>query len=809
MFSEIRLAARSLLRSPGFLLVAVVTLALGVGSVSSIYSVLRGTLLQPLPYPEPHELVAVNRVRPPASGPVSKPVYTAWREGSGAAFEALGAFTRQAATFAGDGEAERVPGVRVTPEFWTALGVAPHRGRWWGAQEEASDARVAVLSHALWQRRFNGDESIVGRDVQIDGEAVRVIGIAPQTLRYPSQAFVYRPTYLPSSNVGPGRSFLTVVGRLAPGVTREQALAALQPVNAALEQADPPNNRNFQAEVVDLGALLNANARQPLMLLMAASALVLLIGCANLANLLMARASQRQRSLAVRSALGASRAALLRLTLTEAAIIALVGGGLGVALAALAVPLFLRGADALLPSHAQASVNLSVIVASLAATLATVLMFALWPALRAARATPASALQQEARGAVGRSRSRSQRLLIAFEVALSLTLLTGAGLLLESLRRSAGQDLGVRTDNVLIAAVGFVHPAPPPGTESEQQQVLRAQYDNARLVPLLERLRALPGVQSVAAADAVPTQAINQEISSVMFPGRPAPPEGSETPWVNGRYVSASYFPTLGIELKRGEMFRDDENAPGATPRRVLVNETFVQRFLPGEDPIGVQIENVGDGGPTVIAGVVADARSFGPEQEVPAEAYLPLSSLHASQVMLALRVQGDPAALAPLLRRTLQEFDPGMPILQLRPLAEAVAETDPFRQFNLDLMLAFSGVALLLTAFGVYAVIAYLVAQRRAELGIRMSMGADGGRIVRHVLAQGMAPVAFGVAIGLVGAVLLGQALSSQLFGLGRLEPGVLGGVVGMLVGVALLATVVPAWRATRIPAVEVLRGA
>jgi putative ABC transport system permease protein len=254
-------------------------------------------------------------------------------------------------------------------------------------------------------------------------------------------------------------------------------------------------------------------------------------------------------------------------------------------------------------------------------------------------------------------------------------------------------------------------------------------------------------------------------------------------------------------------VFRDDDNAAGAQPRGVVVNETFVRRYVPDGDALGTTIANVGEGAPTTIIGVVADSKTFGAANDVPAEVYMPLSAMAFSQVHLALRVPGDPAQHAATLRDALGRWDAGVPILQLRPLDEAIAQTDPFQQFNLDLMLAFSAVALLLTAFGVYAVIAYLVAQRRAELGIRMSLGADAGRIVTHVLGQGMKPVAAGVAVGSVGALLLGQVLSNQLFGLGRIEPGVLGSVIATLVGVALLATALPAWRATRIPAVEVLR--
>ena len=812
LLAEARLAVRSLLRQPGFLAVSMLTLALGVGSVSAIYSVINGTLLRPLPYPQPEQIIRANRVQPPFSGPVSRPVLADWREGTRSAFTAMAGFTGVVATLSGTGDAERLSGYRVTPEFWDVMGLPALRGRYFGPEEETSGERVVVLSHEFWQRRFGGDPAIVGSDVLLDGQSTRVLGITPPAFRYPGDTELYLPTYLPPYQPGNtsarGGNFLLVIARLAPGVTPEQADAAFDAVNAGLREQYPDNHANLETRLTPLPDLLNSRVREPLLILFGAAGLVLLISCANLANLLLARGSQRQRELAVRAALGAGRRSLLRVVLVEALIIALGGGLLGIAIAAAAVPLLLAGAPAIMPSHALPRVDLVVVVVCLAIAVSTVLLFALWPALRAAAAQPAGALQEEGRsGTGGRNRSRARGALVALEVALSLTLLVGAGLLIESLRRVAEIDIGVQSDNVLTAMIALSQPPLPTDAEWQEQWRQATRYNASRLDPLIERLRAIPGVESVAIADSLPMATANDTNSSISIVGVDLPTSGADRPWAQWRFANADYFATLGIAVRRGRLHDDLESRPGEFPTAIVVNESFVRRYLPDADPIGRQVGNLLDDNPKTIIGVVADARLFGRERDIPPEAYMPLASAFQSQLYLALRVRGDPAAFAEPLRRTVREFDPNLPLLQVRPMGELLAGGAELRRFNLQLMMVFSVIALLLAALGLYAVIAYSVAQRRHEFGIRMSLGADARRVLLQVLGQGMAMVGAGIALGIGGALLLGRALSSQLYGVGGGDPRVIAVVTMLLAAVALAACLLPARRATRVEPMLALR--
>jgi putative ABC transport system permease protein len=808
LHTEARLALRSLLRQPAFLVVAIVTLALGVGSVSAIYSVVNGTLLRPLPYPQAEQIIRANRVQPPFSGPVSRPLLADWREGTRTAFGAMAGFTGAVATLSGAGDAERLSGYRVTPEFWDVMGLPAQRGRYFGQEEETSGERVVVLSHETWQRRFGADPAVVGRDILLDGQSTRVLGITPPAFRYPGNTELYLPTYLPASTASRGASFLSVIARLAPGVTLEQADAAFGPVNDGLSEQFPDNHGNLETRLTRLPELLNSGVREPLLILLGAAGLVLLISCANLANLLLARGSQRQRELAVRAALGAGRSSLLRVVMVEAVIIALGGGLLGIAIAAAAVPLLLAGAPAIMPSHALPRVDLAVVAVCLAIAVATVLLFALWPALRAAAAQPAGALQEEGRsGTGGRSRSRARGALVALEVALSLTLLVGAGLLIESLRRVAEIDIGVQSDNVLTAMIALSQPPVPPGTEWQAEWRQATLHNASRLQPLIERLRALPGVEAVAVADALPTATSNDTNSSIGIVGLDLPTSGPDMPWAQWRFVNADYFAMLGIALRRGRLHDDLETRPGEFPTTILVNESFVRRYLPDADPIGRQVTNLLDEPPKTIIGVVADTRLFGRERDVPPEVYMPLASAYQGQLHLALKVRGDPDTFAEPLRRAVREFDPSLPLLQVRTLDELLAGGSELRRFNLQLMMIFSVIALLLAALGLYAVIAYSVAQRRHEFGIRMSLGADRRRVLLQVLGQGMAMVGVGLVLGLGGALLLGRALASQLYGVGGGDPVVIGSVVLVLGAVATVACLLPAHRAARTAPMVALR--
>jgi len=803
--TDLRLTLRNLLRKPAFFAHAVLTLALGVGCVSAIYTVVAGTLLRPLPYPQAERIIRIDRVQAPFSGPVSRQLLDDWRAGTEDVFDAVAGFYADTVNLTGNGEAERLTANRVTPTFWTVLGLPAALGRYFDEAEERSNERVAVLSHALWQRRFAADPSIVGRDIHLNGEAYRVIAVTLPAFRYPAGTDVYLPTYLPASGSPRGSNYLSAVARLAEGASPAQASAALQRTNAALAEQYPDDHAGLSAQLTPLAERLNSRVREPLLLLFAAALLVLLIACANLANLLLARASQRQRELAVRAALGAGRVSLARAVLAEAIWIALSGGLLGIGCATLMLPILLASAPGLLPAHAETSLDAAIFAQSLALTAVTALLFALWPAWRAANSAPAEVLQESGRsGSGGRRSTRGRAVLVVAEVALSLTLLVGAGLLIESLRRLAAVDPGIRTESILTAAVVLTLPAQQPG-EAEDQRYLRISRSNAAtLDALLERIAAMPGVQRVAVSDGLPLAGHNNTNSNVTVIGSDAPADGAEAPWAQWRFVNPDYFATFDIALRQGRLLGAQDRT-GDIPGNILVNEEFARRYLGGAEPVGREVEFLF--GRKTIVGVVADTRLYGLDSKPLPEVFMPLGYAFQNQFYLALHVQGEPMAFAEALRRILRDFDPAMPVLEVRSMDALLAANNEMRQFNLRLMLIFAGLAVLLAALGLYAVIAYAVAQRRHEFGIRMSLGADAKRVLRDVLGQGMRLAAIGIALGLVGAVLLGRLLSSQLFGVGAVEPIVLLGTAALLACVAVIACGLPALRATRVDPMVALR--
>lgn len=806
LVSDIRLALRSLLRQPGFFAIALLTLALGVGSVSAIYSVIDGTLLKPLPYPQAEQIVRVSRQQGNWGGPVSSQVLQDWREGSADQLQALAGFAGATINLTGSGEAERLAAYRVTPEFWQVMGLSAHSGRYFTAEEDAAGERVAVISHGLWQRRFGGDKAVVGRDIVLNGRAHRVIGIAPDSFRYPGDTQIYLPTFLGETKQGRGNNYLMVIGRLSPGATVEQLDASLGAVNERLAEEFPDNHAGLSARLMPLPVLLNSRVEQPLLILLGASALVLLIACANLANLLLVRGSQRQRELAVRAAMGAGRARLLRAVIAESLVIAVAGGIAGVALAAAAVPALLTLAPEIIPSHGAPSMNLTVVSISLLIAVATVLLFSLWPALRMASTQPGLAIQEEGRaGAGGQKKARARSALVSLEVALSLTLLVGAGLLIESLRQIGRIDAGVTTEGVLTAAVVIETAPTQPGEDVFAWYLRHTQVLAPVMDALLERVRAIPGVEAAGISDALPLSGLDNSSSDISIVGREVA-DGQPRPGANWRFVSPGLFEALGMRIVRGRDLKESDQRIGEFPSQVLINETFAQRYFDGIDPIGQQIVFLGDEHKQIV-GVVNDTRLHGIEREPVAEVYMPHVNATQGQHYLALKVRGEPMAYAEQLRRAVREVSPNIPVFELRSMDQLAAGTTQMRRFNMSLMAVFSGVALLLAMLGLYGVIAYSVTQRRHEIGIRMSLGAAPGSVVRMVLGQGMRLVGVGLALGLLGAFALNQVIASQLYGVSPTDSGVIFSVLLLLAAAAALACAIPAARASRVPPMTALR--
>jgi putative ABC transport system permease protein len=803
---ELKQSLRSLLRQPGFLFTAILILALGIGAVSAVFSVVHGVLLKPLPYPQAERVLQITRVQEPYGGPISRPAFLDWQAGTSAQFSALAAYSGSIATLVDADGADRLNAYRVTPSFWEVLALPAQTGRYFGLDEENRGERVVVLAHALWQSRFGGRSDVLGRSLRINGEPYTVIGVAPPALRLPEQAELYLPTHLPQSAAERGTSYLSVLGRLAEGVSLEQAEAALKAVNLQLAKEHPNEHEGLSARLKPLPEALGADLREPLWILLAASALVLLTACANLANLLLARGSQRAGELAVRAALGAARARLLRMALSEALLIACLGGAFGLLLAAIGVPLLLASAPDVLPSHATAELEPAVVAISLAVSLLTVLAFALLPALRVAQVAPAGSLQDGGRSAaVSRRGGRARRALVVAEVALALTLLAGAGLMIESLRRLGAVDAGISTDGVLTASLVLSVADGPAGEEWVDTYRRHTTAVAPQLDAVLERVSALPGVEAVGLSDALPLSGLDNYSSSISIVGA-EPTANGEEPGANWRFVNPDYFRALGLAILQGRGLLASDARAGELPNTVLVNRTFAERYLGTGDVIGRQIEFLG--GPKTVVGVVADTRPFGLERATPPEVYMHHHQAVQQQYYLALKVRGEPQAYAEQLRAALHELDPAMPVSELRPFAALASERQTLRRFNLQLMAVFSAVALGLAAIGLYGVIAFGVEQRRQELGIRMSLGADSRGLLALLMRQNLGMVGLGIALGLVGALLLGRALASQLFGVSASDPLVLLSVITVLAVVAVVACLIPTLRAVRASPLHALRG-
>ncbi|WP_440221942.1 ABC transporter permease [Dokdonella sp. MW10] len=804
--ADLRRAWRNLLAKPTFLAVAVLTLAIGIGAIGAVYSVVDGTLLKPLPYPQAERIVRIDRVSEPYGGPVSANLFNAWREGSREQFDSFGAFAGATLHFQAPGAAaERLTAYAVTPGFWTTMGLPAAAGRYFGDEEESRNERVVVIGHAFWQHQLGGRADAVGSDVVLNGTAYRIVGITPATFRYPYTVDVFVPTALRAGNSTDETSYLSVVARLADGASLAQADAVLAQVNERLSSENGGRSGTIGASLVALPDRLVSSVREPLLILLGASALVLLIACANLASLLLARGVERHRELAVRAALGASKARLLRLVLAEVVIIALLGSAVGLAVAAFAVPMLLGAAPDVLPGHSLVGVDAGVVAVCVVTALATMLVFGIWPALRASRADPARAMQDEARGSVGgRAGGRVRNVLVAAELTVALVLLAGAGLLVESLRQIGRVDTGVDTSHVLTASIIVPTPPTTPGEDFETAYQRNTAIFQSRIDAVITRLAALPGVTAVGVSDALPLSGADNASSTIEVVGQAAPDGGASRTGANWRFVNPDFMATLGMRLVSGRHLVDADARPGAFPTQVVVNETFARRLLPGVDPLGREVVFLG--GPKTIVGVVADAR-MGVEREPDAEVYMHHAHSLFPQFELAIKVAGEPMAMAEPVRAALRELDAAMPVFRVRSMDELAAGGVAMRAFNLRLMGGFALVALVLAAIGVYGVIAGSVAQRRREIGLRKAVGANVLDIHRLVLGSGLRLIVPGLVAGALGALALGRLLASQLYGIGAADPFVLATTVAVLAVVAFAACIVPTLRAARVPPMEALR--
>ena len=799
LLQDARYGLRRMWQGPAFTLSIVLVLALGIGATTAIFSVLDAALLRPLPYPDPERLVAVHTLGPndDSEFPASFPAYQDWQRATGV-FADLGAYFTTTLPLTGAGEPEMLDVVQMSASVPRMLGAVPRVGRSFAPAEDAPGAeRVVMLSEGLWRRRFGGDPKILGRTVQLFDHPFTVIGIippgrrsiVPTSLAAAREVDAWIPLRLDEERAPRDLQFLEVVGRLRPGLDFAQAQERISSFGDRLRETGVTNNR---IRLGRLERLVIGDARPLLFALAGAATMVLLIVCTNIANLLLARAAVRRREIAVRAALGAARGRILRQLLIETLLLALLGGGAGVLVARAGVAGLRAVGPGSVPRLAEATVDARMLGFALLLSLLTGLLFGLLPALRASRADLGEVMKAGAPGAVGGSaRDRLRGALIVAEVALSFALLIGAGLLIRSLDRLLAVDKGFDSERVISAFVLLPFNRYPEG----HQHV-------AFFRELRERVAALPGVQAVAHVNDLPLTGGSN--GGIGIEGRTYPPGAEPFAWK--RVASPGYFEALRTPVLAGRAF-DERDAAGAPPV-VVVNQAFARRYFPGESPLGKRVDFRWEiTGLQEIVGVVADAREQGLHQPAEPTVYIPFAQRPDEWAYLVVRTSGDPASLVPSLRQILASLDRSLPLSEVRTLEDVVSEGLAERRFALSLFGAFSALSLVLAALGLYAVISYTVVQRRQEIGIRMALGARAEHVLRSVLRQGLALSAAGVALGALAALWLGQFLSGLVFGVGTTDPATFVGVALLLVLTALVASLVPALRATHLDPASVLR--
>jgi putative ABC transport system permease protein len=808
LLHDVRFGARMLRKSPGLTATAIFALALGVGVNTAIFSVVDAVLLRPLPYAEPGRLVSVagtNARRPGEPLPVSYPNFADWR-GQATAFERLAAYDPTDFNLVAGGRPERVKGAVVTSDLFALLGAGPQLGRQFTAEEDVPGAAPAViLSHGLWQRQFGGDPAAVGRALPVGGRPANIVGVMPSGFAFPPGAepaelwapMSFNETYIAERNM----HNLGVVGRLAAGATVEQARAEMEAVAARLAEQYPASNGGWGARVVPLQEHLVGNVRPALLMLLGAVAFVLLIACANVANLLLARASSRRKEMAVRAALGAGRWRVARGLLVESVMLALAAGALGLLLAFWGTDLLVALGPGDLPRIGEVALDERVLLFTLAVSLLTGVGFGLAPAAQASRADLVDALKEGGSNPSARPGGRLRGALVVSEIALALVLLVGAGLLVRSFARLLEVDPGFRPEGVVTMQLQLSD-----ASYAENHQVVSF-YDR-----LLERARGLPGVVEAGLVTTVPlgkgAMALTYDVE-----GRPPAPPNERTS-ASFDVASPGYFRAMNIPLVRGRTFTDADRE--GSPAVVIVSETMARRAWPGEDPLGKRITmGASASGPPPpsreVVGVVGDVKHGGLEAEVKEAIYAPYGQVPWPNVTLVARTEADPDATAVAMRAAVRGVSPDQPVYNVRVMEQVVAESVAKPRLYASLLGLFAGLALLLSAMGIYAVMSYTVTQRAHEIGIRMALGARPGDVLRLVVGHGMRLTLVGVAIGLAAAFglarLLASLSASLLFGVSATDPATFGGIALLLAGVALLACWLPARRAARVDPLVALR--
>ncbi len=795
---DLRYGLRALTKKPGFTIVAVFTLALGIGANSAIFSVVNGVLLRPLPLEDPDRLIKIwETFLPGGQGTVSVPNLKDWRE-QNTVFNGIAAYTFSSLNLRGLDSPERLPGATVSTNFFDVVGVRPRLGRaFQTGEDEAGRNRVALLSHRLWQRNFGGDAGVVGKEISLNGENYTVIGVMPQEFRFPSRLTeLWVPLVIPTDQVNNrDNHWMFTLARLKPDVGFEQAREQMINIARRLEQQYPDSQAGRSVFLIPLQEEMVRNIRPALMAMLFAVGFVLLIACANVANLLLARATSRRREIAIRTALGAGRLRLVRQLLTESLLLAAVGGALGLALAKWGVEGLLVLAANFLPRANEVGLDWRVAGFTAALSLLTGVFFGLIPALQSSNVDLQSALKEGAGAGGGMQTNWLRSALVVVEVAATLVLLIGAGLLIKSFIRLYETELGFKAEKVLTMSLAL------PQAKYPDSQSAAVFYEK-----LLERVSALPGANSASVINYLPLQQTGFN-GGLTIEGQ-GPYEPGRQPQAEFRTISPEYFRTMSVPLISGRFFTTQDQSNSAPV--VIVNQALVTRYLQGQDPIGKRIRVIGNDWRTVV-GVVGDVRESGVTRTAMAGVFVPVTqAVYAplTQTMsLALRTEGEPGAMIAAARNAVKEIDPAQPVFNVKMMEAVVADSISDRRLNMLLLGIFAAVALTLAVVGIYSVMSYTVSQHTREIGIRMALGARPIDVLRLVIGQGMSLIFIGLVVGAVGAFGLTRLMETLLYGVKATDPLTFALVAGLLVIVALLACYVPARRATRVDPLVALR--
>jgi putative ABC transport system permease protein len=812
MWQDLKYAARSLRLNPAYTAIVIATLALGIGANAAIFSVADAVMLRPYPYPDMERLVILNETtRAGQQMSVAWPTFQDW-QAQNQSFEHLGIYRGATVNLTGTDQAERLNGAIASSGVFGAMGVQPVAGRAFGPAEDQPGApRVAIISERLWRSRFGADPTIVGRSLVLNNEAHVVIGIMPPGMRFPSRLTdvwlplgPVVPTFPQSRGSHPG---LIAVGKLKPGVPFERAAADMDTVARRIEAAHPDTNKDVAVAMILYYEQIVQNIRPTLYVLLGAVGFVLLIGCANLANLMLARAERRQRELAVRSALGAERWRIVQQLLTESLLLAVAGGALGVLLATWIVKLFVASRPVTIPRIDMVGVDGRVMAFAAALSILTGIVFGLVPALRASSPDLLSSLKQAGRGGGVSSSRRFRSVLVVAEVALALVLLVGAGLMIRSFARLMAVDPGFDPDGVVTMRLTL------PASKYRELDRWTAFHED-----LLRRVAAIPGATAVGINTAIPLEGGGSE-SGVIVEGRPLPTPGAPNTMTLFQASSPGYLRTMGVPLIRGRYFTDQDTS--AASRVVIVDDALVRKLFPNEDPLGKRIAFEFHGTPEKpgmvwreIVGVVGHVRHYGIASEPPfVQLYTPFLQLpiyfenRRPTMALVVRTALAPEALTGAVRRELSAIDRDIPVYGMQTMNTYLANNTEQPRLSVMLLTGLGGLALLLAVIGIYGVVSYSVTQRTQEIGVRMALGATQRDVLRMIVGQASLLIAAGVVIGAGASLALGSVMRNMLFQVSERDPVTLVSIALVLILVALVASVVPARRATRVDPLVALR--